>query len=57
MIGANDVLRQFVVGFDDDFAGVGVDDVGDRESAFEIFRRDFEPFDLRLLDVVVNATT
>ena len=31
-------LRQFVVGFDDDFAGIGVDDIGDGECAFEILR-------------------
>ena len=50
-------LRQFVVGFDDDFAGVGVDDVGDGKGAFEILRDHFEPLDLRLLDVVVRPTT
>ena len=35
-------LRQLVVGFDDDLAGIRVDDIGDGKGAFEILRRDFK---------------
>src|SRR5579883_171587 len=51
----DDVLRQLVVGFDDDLARVGVDDIADGKRAFEVFRIDFESFDLGLLDVAENG--
>ena len=53
---ADDVLGQFIIGLDDHFAGIGIDDVADSKRAFKIFRIDLETLDLGLFDVVVHRS-
>src|SRR5215813_12865194 len=52
---ANDVLCEFIIRLDDHFAGVRVHDVADSKCTLEVFRIDFEPLYLRLLNVVING--
>src|SRR5262245_22844520 len=53
----DDVLRQFVIGFNDNFARVCVDDITDGKRSFEIFRINLEALDLRLFDVIVDGAS
>ena len=53
--GSDRRLRQFVVRFDDDFAGLGIDDIGDGVGAFDIFGGNFEPLNFGLLDVIEDG--
>ena len=47
-------MVELVIGLNDDFARRGIHDVTNREGAFKIFRRYFEPRDFGLLDVLVK---
>ena len=46
---------QLLIGLDQDFAGLHVDDVGGDVGAFEIVGGDFHLLDLRLLDFLEDA--
>ena len=50
-----DGRRQFVIGLDQDLAGIHVDHVGRDIRAFQIVRRDFHLFDLGLLNFLEDA--